>query len=270
MTEHVASLPAYDLPELRSVTDAWWTGLAGHLRRQGIDGVPEQLTRGPAFESTWRDPFLLLSQTCGYPLMTAFQDVLRPIATPVYACEGCTGAQYSSAIIVREDSSLETLADLRGRHAAINAWNSHSGMNALRHTIAHLARDGSFFADITVTGAHVRSVSAVREGRADVAAVDCVTWALLGRAAPSDRAGLRVLTWSVKAPALPYVVPAAATAERADRVLEALRAAANDPELESVRERLLIRGFESSTLSLYAAITDIEQEAFAAGYRMAP
>src|SRR6185312_8107473 len=31
----VASLPMYDLPELRAATDAWWKGLARAFRREG-------------------------------------------------------------------------------------------------------------------------------------------------------------------------------------------------------------------------------------------
>ena len=36
----VASLPMYDLPELRAATDAWWRGLAQAFRREGIADLP--------------------------------------------------------------------------------------------------------------------------------------------------------------------------------------------------------------------------------------
>jgi hypothetical protein len=43
----IATLPMYDWPQLRSSTDAWWAGLARHLRAAGID-APDRLTRSDA------------------------------------------------------------------------------------------------------------------------------------------------------------------------------------------------------------------------------
>jgi len=80
----IASLPMYDLPELRTATDAWWSGMAAALRRAGIDPVPDQLTRVDSIAAVWRDPNLLLSQTCGYPLVREMADILQPVATPIY------------------------------------------------------------------------------------------------------------------------------------------------------------------------------------------
>ena len=39
----VASLPMYDFPEIRWATDALWQGIARHLRRHGVDGIPSRL-----------------------------------------------------------------------------------------------------------------------------------------------------------------------------------------------------------------------------------
>jgi hypothetical protein len=40
----IASLPMYDWPEVREATDAWWAGLARHLRDAGFE-APDRLTR---------------------------------------------------------------------------------------------------------------------------------------------------------------------------------------------------------------------------------
>ena len=48
----------------------------------------------------------------------------------------------------------------------------------------------------------------MREGRADVCAVDCVSYALLGDRAPGELAGTRVLGRSPLAPALPFITGA--------------------------------------------------------------
>ena len=41
----VASLPMYDLPELREATDAWWRGLARAFAAEGLEDA--MLTRLP-------------------------------------------------------------------------------------------------------------------------------------------------------------------------------------------------------------------------------
>ncbi len=77
-----ASLPMYDLPEARRATDAWWQGLARELSRTGIENVPGVLSREADTAALYRAPDLLLSQTCGYPLIHGLKGLLRPVATP--------------------------------------------------------------------------------------------------------------------------------------------------------------------------------------------
>ena len=40
----IASLPMYDLPEVRRATDAWWAGLAAGFTRAGVADVPTRWT----------------------------------------------------------------------------------------------------------------------------------------------------------------------------------------------------------------------------------
>jgi hypothetical protein len=67
----VASLPMYDLPELRPALDAFWTGIARHLRRQGVPEAPGALTQDHPGDALWSAPDLLFSQCCGADLMGA-------------------------------------------------------------------------------------------------------------------------------------------------------------------------------------------------------
>ena len=108
----IATLSMYDLPELRAATDAWWAGLAKAFRNEGIDPVPEALSRGD-IDDPWART--LFGQTCGYPLTHALEGRVRVIATPAYDCPGCDGSDYSSLVVVRKDDPAQTLADLRGR-----------------------------------------------------------------------------------------------------------------------------------------------------------
>lgn len=261
----LASLPQYDLPEIRAATDAWWAGLARHLRAAGFADVPDRLTRQEQGEALWRDPALLITQTCGYPLMTELSGILVPAATPIYACEGCDGPTYRSLIVVRDDSAARELGDLRATRAAVNNPNSHSGMNILRHTVAPLARDGRFFSEIVMTGGHPLSIEAVRTGAADVAAIDCVTWALLGRHRPDALAGVRVLCRTDPAPSLPYALRADRPVEARERIWAALQAASADPMLAAARDVLRIDGFAPAGLQTYRVMLTMRDAAVARG-----
>ena len=84
-----ASLPMYDLPEVRNAHDTLWSVLAQNLRHQGLSNVPECLARGQPVATLWNDPDLLISQCCGYDIVHGYKNILRPIATPKFAAFGC-------------------------------------------------------------------------------------------------------------------------------------------------------------------------------------
>lgn len=262
----IAGLPMYDLPALRPATDAWWAGLARALAEAGVSAVPERLTRERDLADLWRDPDLLLAQTCGYPLTHALAGTVRLVATPVYRAEGCEGAEYRSAFVVRADTPARDLSELRGRRVTINARDSQSGFNCLRHAVARLARGGRFFAEVVESGSHMASLAAVRGGRADVAAIDGVTLALLKDHDPGVVSGLRVLGWSAPAPGLPYVTAAGADEAQIARLRAGLRAAMEDPGLAEVRRALRLAGVEVLPWAAYDVIDEMEAEARAAGY----
>jgi len=260
-----ASLPMYDLPELRAATDAWWAGLAAAMRAAGLREVPNKLTRGTEAH-LWRSPRLLFSQSCGYPLTHTMRATLKVLATPGYAAPGCTGVRYSSALVVSEESSHTTLAELRGTVCVVNSRDSHSGYNSLRAAVAPLAHRGRFFARVRVSGAHTESIGQVARREADVCAVDCVTHALLVRYRPAALAGTRVLGYTASAPGLPYVTRADMDEETVAKLGEGLRAAHTDPGLAAVREALLLSGIERLADCAYAEIDAIERQAVGAGY----
>lgn len=263
----VASLPMYDLPELRAATDAWWQGLARAFRREGLADVPDLLDRRADMKTIWLSPELLISQTCGYPLTHTLAGKVTLLATPCYAAEGCAAAEYCSVVIVRADHPAESLADLRGGRCAINAAESQSGCNALRALVAPLAEGGRFFGQVILSGGHRASIEQVVDGRADVAAIDCVTYTLLARHCPSAVAGTRVLCRTPSAPNLPFITRARADADLVARLRAGLAGAVADPSLASVREALLLADVTVLPLSAYDCITDMENAAMAAGYR---
>jgi ABC-type phosphate/phosphonate transport system substrate-binding protein len=261
-----ASLGMYDLPELAEATDAWWLGLRRHFAAQGLRDLPSALNREGDPVDRLKAEGLLFAQTCGFPMTHRLKDHVRLLATPRYAVPGCAGASYVSWIVVRQDDPAKAIADLRGRRAAYNDDGSQSGYNTLRAMIAPLAEDGRFFDSAVESGAHRRSLAMVKAGVADVAAVDCVTFALLARMAPDEVRGIRVLCAGGTGPGLPYVTAASTRPVDAERLLEGIAAAFADPALEKTRNTLALDGCEILPRAAYEVIPAMESAAIAAGY----
>ena len=264
----VACLPMYDLPELREATDAWWSGLAAAFEAEGLTAVPGRLTRetGGGDPCHWRDPDLLLGQTCGYPLTHGLDPSLQLVATPCYGATGCDGPRYRSVFIVRHDDPAESLADLAGRRVAVNAPDSQSGCNALRAAVAPLAGGRPFFSEAVASGGHLASLTAVAEGSADLASIDCVTYALLTRHRADLGEAVRVLALSEAAPALPYVTAAGRPESEVAALQRGLARACAEPSLASVRAALLIDGVAVLPRPAYDRIDEMERSACELGY----
>lgn len=244
----IATLPMYDWPEIRAETEALWSGIARHL------GSAVPLSHPADYSGAWERPDLLFSQTCGYPFTHALQGKVKYLATPHYAADGCEGPAYSSMIFARGKMPLEAF---RGSTAAVNTPDSMSGMLALKLVFAPYAEQGVFFRGATLSGGHRKSLAAVREGRADVCAVDAVCVELARRYAPQDLEGLVEIARSPLVPALPFITVAGDVAD----LRRALMAACADPSLDAVRKRLLIEDVSVMDPAVYDRITRLEREA---------
>jgi ABC-type phosphate/phosphonate transport system substrate-binding protein len=166
--------------------------------------------------------------------------------------------------MVRDDDPASDVAGLRGWRAAFNSRDSQSGYNALRDLVAPHAEAGRFFTEAVETGGHLASLAALREGRADVAAIDAVTLALAPEAA---KAGLRILQWSRAVPGLPYVTRLNTSDADLARLRHGIAAALADPGLADARAALRLAGFDVLGEAAYAPIVEMERRAMSLGYR---
>ena len=262
----VASLPMYDFPEVRGALDSLWAGIARSLVREGMAEVPAALVHERPLRALWSDPDLLLSQCCGFDIVKSYTRMLTPVATPRYSAPGCDGCHYSSVIVVCEDSPAVGVEDLRDAACAVNGPESHSGMNALRALVAPHHRGGRFFSCVTETGTHAESLALVARGKADVAAIDCVTYALLDRHRPGAIAGTRVLCFTETAPGIPYVTRTDVDDDTVERLQTALTRAFGDPNLAAARDDLFLAGIEVLPHASYYDLVDFERRAVEHGY----
>jgi ABC-type phosphate/phosphonate transport system substrate-binding protein len=256
----------YDFPTLKAATDEFWSAIAARLRAAGIPDVPSTLTRDMSHVEIWRDPRLLFGQACQYPLASARHEAVRLLAIPAYSAPGCEGSRYRSAVIVKAEEPALSLADLRGRRCAVNERDSNSGSNLLRAAIAPLAEHGRFFSKVLQTGGHLASVRAVAEGAADVAAIDCVSYAHIRHFRPELTARLRILDWTPSSPGLPYVTARASDASIVAALRAALAQVLADPALAAVRDALLLTGIDFTVDEDYVEVRQIERDALERGY----
>jgi ABC-type phosphate/phosphonate transport system substrate-binding protein len=262
----IASLGMYEFAETRAAFDALWREIAAQLDAVDARGVPPGLTRGLALSDIWHDPQLLLAQTCGYPLLTELAGQARLVATPVYDVPGCSGPWHRSFIVVRVDSPYRGLADLRGAHAAVNGYDSNSGMNLFRAALAPVAERRPMFAEVTVTGSHAASAEAVMRGDADVAAIDCVSYWFIARENPQLAAATRVLTETPLSPSLPLITNGSASDGEVATLRRALRSVVQSLSARPALAVLRISDFVVLDDAAYEVVLDYERQAVAAGY----
>ena len=170
---------------------------------------------------------------------------------------------HRSFVVVRGDSNFLELEDLRGTVFAMNEPDSNSGMNLPRRLFAPLQREGRFFGERVVSGSHEASIEHVVAGRADTAAVDCVTFALLRRYRPDALANVRIIAETPPSPAPPFATSA--------RIDESIHAVLRESLTDVARNRelcdsLLIGAVELADESAYGIVLQYEREAEALGY----
>ncbi|MEX3966892.1 phosphate/phosphite/phosphonate ABC transporter substrate-binding protein [Paraburkholderia sp. EG286B] len=270
MTRWIASLPMYNVTPQHAA--AWRSLLSDSLAivARSFDMGDIAIENAPEGELMphWRREDLLLSQTCGYPYrMLGLANDVRLIATPIFDAPGCEGPRYRSVLAVSAQAwerGAQMLEACRGLRAACNSADSHSGMNAFRHAVAPLARDGRFFASVRWTGSHAATLRALASGAADVGAIDCVTFALLHDSHPERFDGVQTIGMTASAPGLPLIASRALGEDQAQALRNALDAAlAADPERA---HKLRLRGFARLTGEAYAEIEAFENTAAQQGY----
>ncbi len=237
----IAALPWYDLPGLRPGIDALWSLLRRELMMRGVMDAPPMLDRSTPIAATWRSPRLLISQACGLDL--AFEPQLHVLASPHFDLPDCEPGHYFSWLVARPG------APRHAPRAAINSLRSHSGCSMLR---ARWPASGEY-----LTGSHLASLAALRARRADVAAIDALTWRLVETTHPELLDGLEIVGRSASHPAPPWVTTA--TGEQQRTVRDALLACLADNASAAARNRLGLRGAIRLPAGAYRHLADLQR-----------
>jgi len=260
----ISALPMYNSNPSRVAE--FWSAISEKLRESPGFDMPSELAWPSDLLKHWQSKDLLISQACGYPLVTELKDKVRVVGAFHYRVPGCLGYMCRSQLVVRANDSVTTLRDLRGRRVAYNGTDSQSGYNSLRALVAPLANNGKFFNGSLKTGSHQKSVMAVRDGLADIASIDCVSLAGFMKYTPEVARHIRVLGQSSSYPGLPLITSADTSDERLAALRAALKWATHEPGLAQVREDLFISDFEPLEFSDYQICVAMRDSAVLLNY----
>ncbi|ADV12513.1 phosphate/phosphite/phosphonate ABC transporter substrate-binding protein [Mesorhizobium ciceri] len=197
------------------------------------------------FHRLWLHPLLLFAQTCWGPMELGLSRHVQVVGQPSYdAYEGGQGELYSSALVMRigegpevrspaDGSALIPLDLIRGKRFTFNSLDSMSGIIALTRDLRAADEGLDIFSSRSESGGHRASIVAIAEGWADVAAIDCESWALAQRFEPAARK-VAIVGWTGRRKGLPFIT-ARATPEKTVRAMrEALAGLTEQPRIQRV------------------------------------
>lgn len=171
-------------------------------------------------------------------------------------------AEYHSLILVRSDSGVSRIEDLKGKRFAYTDPLSTSGR---LYPLALLREHGedprAFFASATYTYSHDSSIKAVVQGLVDGAAVDSLVYGMWARRNPDLSANLRVIHRSSPFPSPPVVVGPQVDPELRERLREALLTMHQGPEGRRILAELGIDRFVPQSDDQYAFVRQVSASA---------
>ncbi|MFC4761915.1 phosphate/phosphite/phosphonate ABC transporter substrate-binding protein [Dyella koreensis] len=239
------SLPMYEVSDaVKKADDVFWSHLQQKLKSDGINAPVALARTNGELVDQWEQRDLLLSQACGYPYVHTLADKgIKMVGTPVYATNSSLPAgEYRSVIVVKADSPYKTLADLKGKKAGVNEWNSNSGMNLFRATVASSfpseALKQGIFSSVTLTEGHLKSVRMIAAGQIDLASIDDVSYDLIRRDYPELAAKTRILTVTPAAPGLPLITSAQTDDATIQKMRTAIKGLIEHPDDAALRQAL--------------------------------
>lgn len=264
-----ASLPMFDLVELKPHTDRLWAAMAKALIDAGAENIPLALTRpDEALIVHWRKPEMLLSQTCGYPLAVGLRTTAHLVGTFAYDLPNPEDAGfYRSLLVTRSNDSRAipgldfapaSLQSFAGSPVSINNRDSLSGCVSFGVALA-VAGVGSV-GDVLVAEAHVNSLAAIQSSRVDLATIDALTFALLADVRPEATAGLTVLGRGPCIPCPPLITSQASMVEPLRAAIKSAVGTLKAESPETLRA-LRIQRFQPMTMADYDATIELGETA---------
>jgi ABC-type phosphate/phosphonate transport system substrate-binding protein len=242
-----ANLGMYPFADVRWAQERLWEAL-----RDRVPWLPEALDFDIDPHASWLRPDLVLGQACGWPVATSLRGRVRVLGTFATATPQSDGHLYRSTIVARREGDLDSFA---GATAAVNSFDSLSGWISL--VAAVHGPGGSWEGTSVVTGAHVASLRALQEERADVAAIDGVTLWHVRRQRPDLVDGLVEVGQGPSIPGLPVITSRHTTDDQVRELRGALVDSVLDPLVEPAARALCTVGFVPLDADAYEPVLQL-------------
>jgi ABC-type phosphate/phosphonate transport system substrate-binding protein len=234
-----------------AVAQLWRRLLQGVAARAGeaLD-IVEHAPPAP-IAALWSRRDLAAVLMCGLPYSRATPPPAL-VAAPVPAPPEYGGKpQYWSAFVARAESGYQRLEDSFGGRIAFTTPESQSGYAAALYHLMPAAGQAPLYREIIApTVTPLGALSAVREGRAEVAPVDGFALDLLRRHAPELTAGLSILARTEPTAIPPFI----ASAPPVPALRQAFLDAHDDPALRPLLDALLLQRFAPVSPADYAPL----------------
>jgi phosphonate transport system substrate-binding protein len=209
-------------------------------------GRPVELVVGTSFDQ-FEHGEVDLGVICGLPyvrLAARRPAPVHPLAAPVLSGDRYGGRPvYYSDVIVRHDSAITRLEELRGRSWAYNEPASHSGHTVTLYSLVRMGARPGFFTRVVEAGYHQRAIRLVAGGAVDAAAIDSQVLAVELRDHPRLADRLRVIGSFGPSTTQPIVAASRLPGRLQDRVRELLVELGDDPSARPTLARGFIERF---------------------------
>ena len=228
-----------------------WNDLWSRVQSQA-KWLPEKLQWTGAPQNLWMQDELVVSHTCGWPLITRLSEKVRVIGALRHTTTESASHYYRSVVLGRVDG---TPFDFQGSIAAINDLESLSGWISLIAAI-HGPQE-TWRGEIKISGSHIESVRMLCRGEADIASIDSVTLAHLRRVMPSEINTLYQICTGPLTPCLPIITNAKTTDDQLQNLRDAFKYASIDKSIANATSALFISGFDALELEDYLPLRSL-------------
>ena len=183
-----------------------------------------------------------------------------PLARPVNLDNTST---YHGYILVRKDSSIKSVADMRGKRMAYVEKATTAGYI---FPLAWLRENGiedidGFFSESFFTGSHDAAIIAVLDGKADVGAAKHSMYDWVKKDNPRIEKELTIIARSPSVPSNGLCVRKTLDAGLQEKLKQALLNLGQDPADEAVLAKFRALRFIETTTEDYRPVFDLAQEA---------
>lgn len=218
-------------------------------------GRPVELVQRKTYEETYdllRLGTLDLAMVCTYVYVLGHDTIgLELLAAPEIGGR----AEYHSVILVREDSGITSMDELRGRRFAFTDPLSATGRLYPLSVLKQKGLDpGTFFAMSTYTYSHDNSIKAVVEGVVDGAAVDSLVYDQWVTRNPDLATKIKIIDRSQALASPPMVASSRLDPQTLEAFRRALLAMHQDPEGKVILGEMGIDRFVLLSDSQYDAV----------------